>query len=546
MFTGIKHLFYITVIYHLSYNYSEGEINSMFKLVSFTNFKKLLLILIVIITAFTQCSPASERLDLSKDWKVKKVNSETEYYYQMNYDDSQWESVNLPKILTKERVRSIYWLRKSFVIPDSYRNKDLALNLGKIWEVEETYINGIKIGSNGRWFPHFFSLWNYHRYYTLPENMIKYNEKNTIAVRMMTNHISMFDGHPFISDSENVRVYNFWNRMLSEYLVISLGFLSMFLCILSFVQYLTYKKYKLPLLYSITSLVMAVITIQYFLPTLWVLDYIIKDNIYYVLLSLAGTMYYFLFKSLLNVKIKIVDYIILSLLAIETILTLTADQNNPIQGWRFNCYFPIVYIMALLWGFMIIKGFIQGNRRDAIILSISYLILMIATINDAIMMMSIVEPGAFFTPIGFNLMFISIGIVLTFKTSEVMRGDELKRYLPQQLVSSIIKGKRHVVYENERRKLTIFFSDLKGFTETTDNLEAEELTEMLNEYLTEMTVIADRFGGTIDKFIGDAIMIFFGAPERTDDKDHALRCVKMAIEMQNRMKYLQNKWFNDG
>lgn len=61
-----------------------------------------------------------------------------------------------------------------------------------------------------------------------------------------------------------------------------------------------------------------------------------------------------------------------------------------------------------------------------------------------------------------------------------------------------------------------------------------------------MTIITHKCGGTVDKFIGDAIMIFFGAPERTPDKENALNCVKMAIEMQEKMKKLQIKWFNDG
>ena len=128
----------------------------------------------------------------------------------------------------------------------------------------------------------------------------------------------------------------------------------------------------------------------------------------------------------------------------------------------------------------------------------------------------------------------------------IMKGDELKRYLPPQLVDSIVKGEKHVTFENERRKLTIFFSDIKGFTETTDSMEAEELSQLLNEYLTEMTKIAHKYGGTIDKFIGDAIMIFFGAPESTTEKDQALRSVRMAIEMQEKMRELKNKWFKSG
>jgi signal transduction histidine kinase/class 3 adenylate cyclase len=132
------------------------------------------------------------------------------------------------------------------------------------------------------------------------------------------------------------------------------------------------------------------------------------------------------------------------------------------------------------------------------------------------------------------------------KCQELLRSDELKRYLPPQLVDAIIKGEKHVIFETERRRLTVFFSDIKGFTETTDSMEAEELSTLLNEYLSEMTTIAHKYCGTIDKFIGDAIMIFFGAPEATNDKDHALRCVKMAIEMQEMMKLLKKKWYNQG
>ena len=113
-------------------------------------------------------------------------------------------------------------------------------------------------------------------------------------------------------------------------------------------------------------------------------------------------------------------------------------------------------------------------------------------------------------------------------------------------MDSIIKGDQDATFSSERKKLTIFFSDIKGFTEITDGMEPEELSSMLNEYITEMTNIAHRWKGTIDKFIGDAMMVFFGAPESTGDKDHALRCVKMAMEMQEKMKGLKDKWFQDG
>lgn len=122
----------------------------------------------------------------------------------------------------------------------------------------------------------------------------------------------------------------------------------------------------------------------------------------------------------------------------------------------------------------------------------------------------------------------------------------IRRYVPSQLADRILAGQHHESIGYERRNLTIFFSDIKGFTETADQLEAEKLSELLNEYLSEMSEIANKYGGTVDKFVGDAIMIFFGAPMATNDRDHALRAVCMAMEMQERMHELNRKWYKSG
>src|SRR5258708_2629528 len=78
----------------------------------------------------------------------------------------------------------------------------------------------------------------------------------------------------------------------------------------------------------------------------------------------------------------------------------------------------------------------------------------------------------------------------------------------------------------KRKKLTIFFSDIADFTQATDSLESEELTGLLNHYLTEMAKIALDFGATIDKYIGDAILAFFGDPDSRGVREDALACVK--------------------
>lgn len=123
---------------------------------------------------------------------------------------------------------------------------------------------------------------------------------------------------------------------------------------------------------------------------------------------------------------------------------------------------------------------------------------------------------------------------------------KLIKYLPPQVWESIFTGKRDARLQTQRKKLTIFFSDIKDFTETSEELSPDVLTEMLNTYFEHMSKIALRFGGTIDKFIGDAILIFYGDPTSRGAKEDALACVSMAIEMRREMQILRQKWQSMG
>jgi DNA-binding response OmpR family regulator len=124
--------------------------------------------------------------------------------------------------------------------------------------------------------------------------------------------------------------------------------------------------------------------------------------------------------------------------------------------------------------------------------------------------------------------------------------SKLSKYLSPQIYQSIFRGEQNVEISSKRKKLTICFTDIAGFTETTDNLESEELTNVLNHYLTEMSVIALQHGATIDKFIGDAMLLFFGDPESRGVVEDAKACVMMAIAMQRRMRELEQEWRSRG
>ena len=118
----------------------------------------------------------------------------------------------------------------------------------------------------------------------------------------------------------------------------------------------------------------------------------------------------------------------------------------------------------------------------------------------------------------------------------------LASYLSPQVYDSIFQSNGDLSKKHQRKNLTVFFSDIVSFTELSDTLEPELLAKLVNNYLSEMTNIAIECGGTIDKFIGDAVMVFFGDPQTLGEKQDALACIEMATKMQKRIEDLQTYW----
>ena len=118
----------------------------------------------------------------------------------------------------------------------------------------------------------------------------------------------------------------------------------------------------------------------------------------------------------------------------------------------------------------------------------------------------------------------------------------LKRYLPPGLVEDIIRGDFEWVVEPRRRSITVMFSDLCGFTQLGTRLNAKAYAGQLNDYLTLMNEIIFANYGTIDKFMGDAIMVVFGAPQEMDSFNQAQRAITCARAMQNGLESLNEKW----
>lgn len=122
--------------------------------------------------------------------------------------------------------------------------------------------------------------------------------------------------------------------------------------------------------------------------------------------------------------------------------------------------------------------------------------------------------------------------------AELVRTGELKRFLPPQVAEGLLAGQLSPVEGFERRKLTLLFADMVGFTDLSETLEPEELSEVLNEYLREMTAVAVSHRGTLDNYIGDGLMVIFGAPTPDEESVQAWSAVQAAFGMRARAEEL--------
>jgi class 3 adenylate cyclase len=129
------------------------------------------------------------------------------------------------------------------------------------------------------------------------------------------------------------------------------------------------------------------------------------------------------------------------------------------------------------------------------------------------------------------------------REKEVIKGA-FSKYVTKSVVDRILEHKDGLKLGGEKKIVTIFFSDIRGFTPMSEALSAEQVVHILNEYFTAMTTIIFKYEGTLDKFMGDAIMAVFGAP--IDQPDHAERAVLAAVDMSEKMKELQAKWRMEG
>ncbi len=206
-------------------------------------------------------------------------------------------------------------------------------------------------------------------------------------------------------------------------------------------------------------------------------------------------------------------------------------------------FFDVLAILAagLILGVALPRAGVISGSAVAVVLFAGYILLAQYLFNIRGLILNLIYPLSVIA-----VLYVGITVYRYFVETKQRRfiRDAFSTYLAPSVVRQLIESPEKLELGGEERVITAFFSDVQGFTSIAEKLAPPELVEMLNEFLTEMTDIILRHMGTVDKFEGDAIIAFFGAPN--DLPNQALSACAASIEMQARLVELRRIWREAG
>lgn len=216
-------------------------------------------------------------------------------------------------------------------------------------------------------------------------------------------------------------------------------------------------------------------------------------------------------------------------------------QGNYLRSGSAGMTFLLVIAFAFIPCFILLKFSPLKSGIATFLILAGYFLLTYALFVSRFMHAEFIAPAS-------SLSLSFVGVMLYRFMGEEKEKRWIKKtfshYLSAHVMESILSDPNSLRLGGQRQTLTVLFSDIRGFTTISEALNPEEVVELLNEYLSKMVEIVFKHDGTLDKFIGDAVMAFWGAP--IAQKDHAKKAVLCAVEMIDELKKLQEKWKSEG
>ena len=209
--------------------------------------------------------------------------------------------------------------------------------------------------------------------------------------------------------------------------------------------------------------------------------------------------------------------------------------------WIWAIEIPVIIMMALIPGLLIAR---LSPLRGAFISMGLFTIYIVA--NRYFLINQRMWTNLIYPFLAFSGVFVAVTVYqyVTEEREKRKIRNAFQFYVSAGVVNEILKDPGKLKLGGERKVLTVLFSDIRGFTYLSETLPPETLTKLLNLYLTPMTVTVFKYQGTLDKYMGDAIMAIFGAP--LDLNDHAEKACHTALDMVEALKHLHKSWEIDG
>ena len=218
---------------------------------------------------------------------------------------------------------------------------------------------------------------------------------------------------------------------------------------------------------------------------------------------------------------------------------LTLVNQNFIQRAPIWIWF-VFLALAFLQGYATVRYGFMGELSVLIVLIAAAWVAGFMAFSSGVWL----PAGSMTIALIFTYFAMSIYLAFTEEKTKKQIKSMFQRYAPPEYVDILVQDPSKLELGGEEKVISILFSDIEGFTTISESLEARTLIKLLNEYLDAMTNIVFENGGTLDKYIGDAIVAVFGAP--LPQEEHALHACFTALDMQKRLTSLREQWTRDG
>lgn len=398
-------------------------------------------------------------------------------YAAVDFPDAQWDTIDLPGLLAPQIAQKVIWLRKGVSFEESQVLQDQYLFLGKIWDADVTYFNGVEIGRMGREYPDFFSAWNFDRCYKLPTDLIRRNGKNVIAIRVFSNQKPTFNGAPFISQSREALGECTWQKIKAQYLPFAMGILTLFLGVFSLFLYTLDRRNDLALHYAGVSLLWSIMSLHFFLPD-YGRFYHAMDKGYYALLGIEFAWFYVFLEKLFHEKLKFGRMAMMGLGLVAVTLSVTATELDPVTGWRSQAIGVAGIVAQILWGYLLLKG-IRQNREVQVIF-VAYLIFIVCFFHDVLALSFFITYDYFWVNLGYPAMIAAFGIVIALRSEENAR--------------KVRESTKEIEKKNEQLAVAL------ERAEENARVKGEFLAKTTHELRTPLNAIINIPDGLLDRF----------------------------------------------